>query len=370
MRISQLVMLGVGLLTAAANAGDGQDSDINFITIGDPGNVPYPGGPSREYAGRGSVDYAYRIAETELTSAQYIDYLNLFSLQSYELWTILIPGVSGYDFNIKGTPYRFYTQLTHPERAVVRITWAQAAMFVNWLHNGQTDDPESLMNGVYDISTLQYNGDGTYSGQVTRSPGARYWIPSLDEHLKAGYYDPDKNGNGPGWWVYGNSADVPPIYGVPGVGQVARELTSEQVVDLAGPRGTVATLPLGLYPEEQSPWGLLDLLGGSREWLEDWGEGQQGRLIRNAGDSTVILFEDFDQAWYYRDQWPTFQHGFRIASAAFEPADLNEDWNVNFFDVAVFIERYISNDLSVDFDSDGNLDADDVLLFLELLSQI
>ena len=91
-------------------------------------------------------------------------------------------------------------------------------------------------------------------------PGARFWIPSLDEWMKASFYDPNRYGaNQGGWWTNGMSGDFVPVYGPPGVGQYGAP--------------DLVNWPVGQYPGSQSPWGLLDVVGGVREWTEEIHEG-------------------------------------------------------------------------------------------------
>ncbi len=363
----QLGFMIAGVFAGGALAMDDPELGIDFVTIGDVGNIPYPGGPNGIYAGRGSVDYEFRISQTEVTTGQYVDYLNMFSLQSVELWALLQPGMSGLRLNGIGQPWTPNYNLLDPEQAGINMSWKQAAMFCNWLHNGQSSDSETLFDGAYDISTLFSNGDLTYSGQATRHPDARYWIPSLDEHLKAGFYDLDKEGNGPGWWNYGYSSDEAPIHAVPGAGHVARELSEDEIRDLAGNTTRISMVPLGIYEDVRSPWGLFDLLGGFGEWLEDWGsEIQRGRLQRMANNVSHV-FPELDLVCSYWEIPPFSSAGFRIASAVHHPADLNLDWQVNYFDVSAFISMFVAGDLAVDLDGDGDLDVDDVLVFLELV---
>ncbi|MCA9274260.1 MAG: hypothetical protein KDA31_14590, partial [Phycisphaerales bacterium] len=53
------------------------DYGFNFITIGDVGNAAYDGPDQRGVVtGRGSVDYEYRIARTEVTTGQFVEFLN------------------------------------------------------------------------------------------------------------------------------------------------------------------------------------------------------------------------------------------------------------------------------------------------------
>jgi hypothetical protein len=197
-------------------------------------------------------------------------------------------------------------------------------MFCNWLHNGQSSDPASLLDGAYDTSTFTYNEDtNTYNDQATRHPDALYWIPSLDEWLKAAHYDPNKNSQGPGWWEYAHSSDDPPVHGMPGEGDVGRELTPTQVAELVGTPNQ-NFIPLGLYDTVQSPWGLLDLLGGHPEFVEDWDPDAPHlwRLGKLSGNGMFVDDFYWDQAWYFGPWGPNTPGGFRIASAVPSPSVL------------------------------------------------
>ncbi len=98
------------------------------------------------------------------------------------------------------------------------ISWRDAAMFVNWLNNGKQAALDSLMHGAYDVNTFGTNPDGTFTDQLTHSPGARFWIPTFDELLKSFHYDPNKFGQGQGgWWQQPNGTDTPLISGPPGL---------------------------------------------------------------------------------------------------------------------------------------------------------
>ena len=72
MQLQMMILsaLTAGLCISGAFAYGDPDFEINYLTIGSPGNLAYPGGPYGEYAGRGSIDYEFRISETELTSGQ------------------------------------------------------------------------------------------------------------------------------------------------------------------------------------------------------------------------------------------------------------------------------------------------------------
>tara|TARA_R110002072_G_scaffold42064_10_gene117877 strand:+ start:6886 stop:7062 length:177 start_codon:yes stop_codon:yes gene_type:complete len=50
-----------------------------------------------------------------------------------------------------------------------------------------------------------------------------------------------------------------------------------------------------------------------------------------------------------------------------DPADIDLSGKVDWFDVSAFLDRFLSDDLSVDFRRDGELNADDVWVFLGLM---
>jgi hypothetical protein len=307
------------ILTLPASAGS--PIQLDLVTIGDPGNVAYGGGPVGINAGRGSVAYEYDIGRSEVSAGQWLAFYNTFSTQSADLAhmlrPLLWPAAPDFTYQGPGDRYEFTQALTHPEQSPLGITWRQAAMFCNWLHNGQSSDPASLTNGAYDTSTFTRNDDGTFNDQAAHNAGARFWIPTLDEWLKAAHYDPDKNGNGPGWWEYANSSDEPPTYGMPGEADVGRGLTQEQISQLGGPGAGNMNIPLGLYADVQSPWGLLDLLGGQSEFVEDWDPDapQIWRLAKLSSNGLYVDDFTWDQAWYFGVWGPGTAGSFRIAAA-------------------------------------------------------
>src|SRR5690606_38351242 len=87
-------------------------------------------------------------------------------------------------------------------------------------------------------------------------------IPTLDEWLKAAHYDPNRYGEGEeGWWIYSHRSDDPPIPGPPGEGETSAGYRLPQFRHF--------DIPLGAYPDTLSPWGLLDVTGGTEEWTEE-----------------------------------------------------------------------------------------------------
>ena len=150
---------------------------------------------------------------------------------------------------------------------VGNISWRMAAMYCIILNNKNTDR-SAFMNGAYDATTFGYSGT-VFTDQLTHNPGAQYWIPTWDEWLKAAHWSPT-NPNHNGWYLYPNGSDTPLVYGPPGVlvnGQPTQANGGWDSVDFPG--HNPFSVPLGAYPTVQSPWGLMDVAGGTAEWTEE-----------------------------------------------------------------------------------------------------
>lgn len=265
------------MLAAPAAAGIDPVSGIDFVTIGAPGNQPWMGAtphiPGDMAIGRGGVDYEYRIGRFEVTTAQWTEFFNAaFDRPASDRIPWLIPPTFwGAQSTAPNTPggLRWTVPAGNEMRPVGNISWRMAAIYCNWLHNGKSTDRSAFMNGAYDVS--QFSGFTHFTDQFTHNPDAQYWIPTWDEWLKAAHYDPDKNGLGEGgWWEYSNGTDEPLIPGPPGVGEA-----NFGFID-----GTQFMIPLGAYPDTQTPWGLLDAAGGTAEWTEGIVFGSQDSRVR------------------------------------------------------------------------------------------
>ncbi len=270
-----LMIVGVaamawGLVCDVARGQGVPDYGFDWVTIGNTNNAPYDrrttNSPSLNFpAGRGSVGYEYRMSRLEITTGQWMEFVNTFTTQSDAMSFFFHEpahwgGQSDLSYDGPGRLYELDPSIPNAAMAAVGgISWRDAARYCNWLNNGKSADVASLTTGAYDTSTW---GPGPTGGSFTDAerhlPGARYWIPTLDEYLKAAHYDPNKGGEGVGgWWLYNNRSDTEPVSGPPGVGE-----TSAGTGDFR--------IPLGSYPQTASAYGLLDLSGGASEWLEDW----------------------------------------------------------------------------------------------------
>lgn len=295
--------------------------DFDFVTIGDVGNAPYSGkDPFVVLSGRGGVDYPYRIARMEVTTAQWMEFVNTFSMQASPPSFAFGPVFWGAQFDGSYSGPGLKWKLSGlPDAGLLPvggITWREAAMFTNWLHNAKSADPSAILDGAYDASTFTSNPDGTYNDQLTHHPDAKYWIPTFDEWLKAAHYDPDRHGPGDGgWWNYSHGSEKPPIPGPPGIGQT----TAGYSLPFAGEW----EIALGAYPGTTSAWGLLDTSGGATEWTEGDLYGERRWRIADGGAAGPWNGPYLDMLVGVAGFGPHSGHsslGFRIASSIPSPS--------------------------------------------------
>jgi formylglycine-generating enzyme required for sulfatase activity len=198
------------------------------------------------------------------------------------------------------------------------ISWHTAAIYCNWLHNGKSSDRASFLNGAYDVSTFGYGEEpGTFTDQLTRNVGAKYWIPSWDEWLKAAHYDPllDR------WWEYSTTSDTIPTYGMP-AGYPGGSADNQANSRFLSQDRREFTVLLGAYQNVTSPWGLFDTAGGTSEWTEEWGEGVVRGIDGSGWGSGAFTL---DSASSLAGAFPTvasYLLGFRLASAIPSPGVL------------------------------------------------
>lgn len=247
-----------------------QEHGLTFSEIGDVGNPGFTNSiPGQEPRTVGRVDYRYRISTTEVTTAQWATFLNSFAPHIRPLGLpVGSPTVAGGTFyqgpGPDGVPG--YAALPQEAQRTSQMGWRLAAIYCNWLHNGAptgSNLPLShFANGAYDISTFTENPDGTYNDQLAHNEGAKFWIPTVDEWHKAGYWDPNRFGEDEGgWWLFPNGTDERLEFGRPEDGGET---------NFGERRDVIPGVPddVGSYPTVTSPWGLLDVSGGGREWLE------------------------------------------------------------------------------------------------------
>jgi len=85
-------------------------------------------------------------------------------------------------------------------------------------------------------------------------------------------------------------------------------------------------IPLGSYPDVQSPWGLLDVSGGAMEWLEEpiiYPDGQLYSRGLNGTYAGAFSYElEMDLVHTFNPVSPGSWGGLRVASAVPAPGGL------------------------------------------------
>jgi hypothetical protein len=136
--------------------------DIEFVTIGNPGNAAdTTGNPNPA----GAVPYSFRIGKYEISNSV-ID-------------KAIAEG--GLDIIKDGLP---------PNSPATSVTWFEAAKFVNWLNTSTGGTPAYKFDGggnfqLWTPLDMGYNLSNLYRNRL-----AKYFLPSMDEWYKAAYYDP------------------------------------------------------------------------------------------------------------------------------------------------------------------------------------
>lgn len=233
---------------------------FDWAVIGSAGNVA-------DNTGYGAVGYEYSIATTEVTTAQYVEFLNaVAATDTYGLYNeymgaakdtgtdyyngILRTGSSG--------SYEYSANTGWADRPVVYVSWYDTLRFVNWLNNGQ-------LSGSQDASTTE-DGAYTFSGATsvsTRNTGADYWLPSENEWYKAAYYDPILSL----YYDYATSNNAIPEAGVDAnywVDLNGDAIRQNNECVLGDP---YYSTPVGYY-DNDSPYGTYDQSGNVWEWNE------------------------------------------------------------------------------------------------------
>ncbi|KAA0214335.1 MAG: hypothetical protein EDM82_10555 [Cyanobacteria bacterium CYA] len=250
----------------------------------------------------GRVDYRYRMARTEVTVGQWLQFVNAYA-PYYDGPTNWSEFTSTWIVFDHGTGQ--YRALDGTENYAANMGWRYAARYCNWLQNGQSLDQGAFESGAYDTSTFGQNPDGSFTDQLNHNADALFWIPTLDEWTKAMHWDPAKNDAEGGYWRYPNSSDTASVPGPPGIGETNA--------------GTNKNVDTGSYPGVMSPWGLLDGSGGEMEWLED---AELNSHIRYLRGSSTILPPDYFDAIDWVGGGPPWQAtgGLRLAASVPTPA--------------------------------------------------
>jgi sulfatase modifying factor 1 len=284
--------------------------------------------------GYGSVSYEYRIGKTEVTNAQYVEFLNAVAASDpYGLYHVVMSndtrggitrdGLSGsYTYEVKGDSIgngpggADGDNYTYGDKPVVWVSWYDSIRFANWLHNGQgRGDTET---GAYTLGPLDSSGIPIDSDSITRNPGAIWFLPSEDQWYKAAYHQNDGvTGN---YWDYPTATDTVPDNNLPSADTGNSANFWDPSLTTGDP--SYPMTDAGAYTLSDSPYGTFDQGGNAIEWNETL-ISPFTRDIRG-GAWTPLSLSDSLSSSSRRNFFPTSASsviGFRVASIP-EPSTL------------------------------------------------
>lgn len=301
-----------------------REQGLEFVTVRDAGVTPIPAAwisptiqpaavPANLGVPVGGGGAGFRMSRSELTYGEYFTFLQAWLPYSTPDLRTNLTGIGIRFVGGDSADPANYQIRSGREMFSATITWRLAAIYCNWLHNdrgtGSVTGAAAFSSGAYDISTFVFLPDSNgnlslWGDQVTRSPGARYWIPSLSEQLMAMHWDPNRNGPGQGgWWPYTLPQDTQPVSGPPGTPG-------------AQSSSNVFGVPALSYLDVQNAWGLFDTSGGAAEWTESLRAivpaGEGARLIHG---SSYFTSPDIDLISEVSFRYPLDDTGLRIAAA-------------------------------------------------------
>ena len=302
-RIFKLSLVAMTTLLPFAANNAAQAITFDWATIGDVGNADDIHG-----FGAGGVDYEFRISKTEVTNAQYVEFLNdVAATDTHGLYNpdmdvvpwagITRSGSSGsYAYSVKpdalgqgpgGSDY------SYANKPVVFVYWLGAIRFANWLTSGSTE------SGTY---TLNSSTPNSIPNHATLGAG-HFFLPSEDEWYKAAYYD----GGSATYYDYATGTDTLPNNNLP-TADTGNSANFKDAEFATGDHDYPYT-DVGAYTTSVSPYGTFDQSGNAWEWLDtssgSWEELRGGSA--HAPDITL------GATW---TEIHTSIGGFRIATAA------------------------------------------------------
>lgn len=179
----------------------------------------------------GSVPVRYDIGELEITTTQWVNFLNLVDptgANEHHLWdepeqAAIWPKFGSINRNLQADPgHRYYVASPGwANRPYNSADFSRAARFINSLENGTvlstsrdrviTVSGQPLERTIYTVRMSPRTEEGMYDmkdPRTTRTKARGFALTSQDEWIKAAYYDP----NGGGKYSYWNYPTNPGIF--------------------------------------------------------------------------------------------------------------------------------------------------------------
>lgn len=240
---------------------------IPTVPVGNAGNaIDNQGG------GVGSVSYDYRIGTTEVTNAQYAEFLNAKAASDpLGLYSIGMASDARGGITRSGASggYTYASKTNMADKPVNYVSWYDAIRFANWLHNGQgSGDTETGAYTILGGTATPINGLS-----ITRNAGAIWFLPSEDEWYKAAYHQPAaQGGDVDDYWHYPTASNsIPTLATANSVGDIgnpgANVVNCASGADWNSRNGNVTTVG-SAGPLSDSFYGTADQGGNVAEWNE------------------------------------------------------------------------------------------------------
>lgn len=186
----------------------------NLVNVGDINNIANTN-PSVYVNNKGSVSYEYMIGKYLVTNNEYAEFLNAIALADYLGFNNI------YDTNMSSSvnggiirsgssgSYSYAVKTNMGNKPVNFVSWFDCARYCNWLHNGKPTGPQN--SGTTEDGAYSLNG-ASFGNVIAKNVGAKYYLPTRDEWIKAGLYSPNKNNSGlPGYYLYATQRDAAPL---------------------------------------------------------------------------------------------------------------------------------------------------------------
>ena len=292
--VAAVSMAAAGMVSAVQGGtitfGSGANQfNMEFVTIGNPGNAADTTGSPNPAVPAGAVGYEYGIGKFEVSRDMITKFNASQSLQ------ITLEDMTSFGGNGANKP-------------ATGVSWNEAARFVNWLNTstGGSAAYKFTTGGVNDnialwdsSETLDYDASNPY-----RSKRATYVLPGYNEWHKAAYYNPSNST----YYDFPNGSDTPPTNVASGTAAgtaVYYQPVAQGPADVtqAGGLSPYGVMGLGgnVFEMEESSADLANSNGSSNRGVRGGGWGSNSHGLRSeARNSDIPSTEGFS--------------GFRVAS--------------------------------------------------------